>query len=245
MKMAATAIIQARMGSSRLPGKVLKKLCDRSVLGHVITRIREVREVDNIIIATTTKSEDDAIAEEAEYYGVSVYRGSEHDVLSRYYEAAKMYGANTIVRITSDCPLIDSEITAQVIRHFFSEEADYVSNTIVRTFPRGLDLEVFSFGTLEAAYKYANKQEQREHVTPYIYQNSDMFRIIQYTGQTDYSRLRWTLDTEEDWMLIKEIYERLYPKNKHFSWEDALRLVQANPQLCKINEHVEQKKLGE
>lgn len=243
--MSTVAIVQARMGSTRLPGKVLKKLADRSVLGHVITRLQAVHEINKIIVATTIAEKDDPIVEEANRYNIKVYRGSEEDVLSRYYESAREVGAGTIVRVTSDCPLIDPEVTGEIIRYFFSQQTDYASNTLTRTFPRGLDVEVFSFDAIEKAYREANKSEQREHVTPYMYQNPQKFKLANYIGERDYSTYRWTLDVQEDWKLIEQIYQKLYKPNQIFSWKEVIHLMQQEPELKLINLHVGQKKLGE
>lgn len=236
-------IMQARMGSTRLPGKVLKKICDKTVLEHDIDRLKRVKNINEIIIATTTLEKDDVIVEEAKMLGVKYYRGSEDNVLSRYYYAAKENKGNIVVRITSDCPLIDSEITDEIIKFYLSNigKYDYVSNTIERTYPRGLDTEVFSFGALEKAFNQAVIERDKEHVTPYIWSNPQIFRLEQYKSKTNYSDLRWTLDTKEDFELISKIYEYLYTDNKCFSMYDIIKLLEKYPELKKINEHIQQK----
>lgn len=243
--MNVVCIIQARMGSTRLPGKVMLDLCGETVLGHVIERVKKVENIDEIVVATTTKEDDSIIVEEALKYGVKVFRGSEEDVLSRYYYAAKENEADVVVRITSDCPLIDPEIVDEMLNKFKSlykkNEVDYLSNTLDRTFPRGLDTEVFSFKQLEVAYSKAKEKYQREHVTPFIYENSN--NIFYYKNDIDYSKYRWTLDTKEDFELISKIYEELYKEQHDFYLNDIIELFRIKPELFNINSHIEQKKL--
>lgn len=244
--MKTVAIIQARIGSTRLPGKILKVLMGKTVLQHVIERVQQVRSIDNIIIATTILDQDNPVADEAVKCGVNYFRGSENDVLARYYLAAKNNNADIIVRITSDCPLIDPIVTDKIV-NFYKDKVVYniVTNASgdlsKRTYPRGLDSEVFSFNTLQKAYEQADKQYQREHVTPYIYENNPM--IYYYRNTIDYSMYRWTLDTEEDFELIKEIYRHLYKGKHDFYLQDVINLFTIHPELIKINAHIEQKKL--
>lgn len=243
--MKTVAIIQARMGSTRLPGKIQKNIMGKSVLQHVVERVRQASSIDEIVIATTTLKQDDIVTEEAQKCCVKYFRGSEEDVLSRYYLAAKENKADIVVRITSDCPLIDPIVTNEIVS-FFKEQAvyDIVTNASSdlkqRTYPRGLDTEVFAFNFLEKAYKYANKQYQREHVTPYIYENSK--KIFYYKNDEDFSGYRLTLDTEEDFVLIKEIYRHLYTGKHDFYLKDIIKLFEQHPNLSKINENVEQKR---
>lgn len=238
-------IIQARTGSTRLPGKVMKELCGKTVLAHDIERVSQAKMVDEIIIATTTHDSDDVIVQEAERLGVKVFRGSEDDVLSRYYFAAKEAEADVVVRITSDCPLIDPVILDDIIRVFLDGSYDIVTNAgndlSKRTFPRGLDAEVFSFEMLETAHLKAVETYQREHVTPYIYENAKS--VFYYQNDVDYSKYRWTLDTEEDWLLISAIYQRLYHGEHNFYFKDILSVMEENPELYNINKDIEQKKL--
>lgn len=245
--MKIVAIIQARMGSTRLPGKVMMKISDKTILDHVITRVGQSKLIDEIIIATTTKSDDDAIVEESKKLGVNYYRGSEDDVLSRYYYAAKKNNADVIIRITSDCPLIDFEVIDGMIYRFKDlyndNKVDYLSNTIERTFPRGLDAEIFSFRILNEAFNNAEKTYQREHVTPYIYESSNKFNIVGYKNDIDYSYHRWTLDTPEDFELIKKIYEGMYNKNKTIRFEDIINFFELHPEYLQINSSIDQKKL--
>lgn len=237
-------IIQARMGSTRLPGKVLKKLMDKTVLSHVIDRCKQIKLVDQVVVATSNKADDIQIIREAEWNNVECFAGSEEDVLQRYYLAAQKYEADVVVRITSDCPLLDPTICSQIIAQFFQiNNIDYCSNALVRSFPRGLDVEVISFNALEQAYDNANKQHQREHVTPYIYENPQIFTISNFVNSRDYSHLRWTLDTLDDWILIEKIYQELYGTSDFNSWKNVLDLFHQNPHLALINAHVEQKKI--
>lgn len=241
--MRVVVIIQARMGSTRLPGKVLKLLKNKTVLSHVIDRCRSIKLADEIVVATTILPTDDSIEKEALQLGAKCYRGSEDDVLSRYFEAATECNADVIVRITSDCPLIDPYVSNEIINRFLTNEVDYCSNTIIRSYPRGLDTEVFSYSVLEKAYYQAKLSYEREHVTPYIYRNPELFTLDNYVYHQDHSRYRWTLDTIEDWHLISQVYEHLYDTSRMFDWYDVLKLMREYPDLSKINEHVEQKKL--
>ncbi|NFE73504.1 acylneuraminate cytidylyltransferase [Clostridium botulinum] len=245
--MKVVCIIQARMGSSRLPGKVLKKICGKTVLEHDINRVNLASNIDEIVIATTTNCEDDSIVEEAKRLGVKCFRGSENDVLSRYYFAAKKSNADTVIRITSDCPCLDYKILTYMLTMYLdkSSNVDYMNNTIERTYPRGYDIEIFSFAALEKAFINAKKEYEREHVTPYLYDLNNKFRILSYKNSKDYSKYRVTLDTKEDFEVIKAIYEELYTSNEYFLLEDVIEFLEKNPQIVKINQSIEQKKLGE
>lgn len=242
--MKTVAIIQARMGSTRLPGKVLKKVLGKPLLEYQLERVKKSRLIDEIVVATTVKEQDQPIVDFCTEKGVSCYRGSEEDVLARYYEAAKAYEADIVVRLTSDCPVIDPGVIDRVIQAFLEdEEADYVSNTLERTFPRGMDTEVFSFQALEQAFQSARMQSEREHVTPYIWKNSDRFSIKSVFHRDDLSIHRWTVDTPEDFELIKKMIEHLYRVQRDFSMEDMLQLLDQHPQWKEINAHIEQKKV--
>ncbi|SHN67083.1 spore coat polysaccharide biosynthesis protein SpsF [Paenibacillus sp. ov031] len=241
--MKTVVIIQARMGSTRLPGKVMKKLFGKTILQHVTDRISSIGDINEIVIATTESSLDDIIVDEAKAIGINVFRGSENDVLDRYYRAALTCKAETIIRITSDCPLIDSNIVSSMISQFNNKDYDYVSNTINRTFPRGLDAEIFSIQALEEAFLNASSPSFREHVTPYIYNNKTEFKIYDYLNDIDYSKYRWTLDTVEDWKLIESIYCYLYESKQIYDWKNIISLMECKPELHKINCHIEQKKV--
>ncbi|AOY78277.1 cytidylyltransferase domain-containing protein [Clostridium formicaceticum] len=239
------AIIQARMGSTRLQGKVLKDLCGKTVLAHDIERVKQSKLVNEIVIATTISKEDDAIVAESLNNGTKFYRGSEEDVLGRYYKAALENEADVVVRITSDCPLIDPYIADEIINYYLENNYDLVTNAGSdlgqRTYPRGLDVEVFSFCILKEAHEKAKQLYQREHVTPYIYENSE--KIYYYKNEVDYSRYRWTLDTEEDFQLITEIYKELYEGRHDFYLDDVIKLFNRRPELYDINKHISQKKV--
>lgn len=240
--MKVVCIVQARVGSTRLPGKILKKICGKTVLEHDVNRLKLVPNIDEIVIATTTEKQDDKIIDEANRLGVKYFRGSENDVLSRYYFAAMENNADIVVRVTSDCPLLDCNVCAKVIRYYIdNKNFDYVSNTINRTYPRGLDIEVFSITSLEKAYINAEKASEREHVTPFIWRNNEIFRIGQVCNNFDNSDLRLTLDTDEDFKLIKNIYEKLYINCKYFGLEEILLLYDQEPKLFEINRKVKQK----
>jgi spore coat polysaccharide biosynthesis protein SpsF len=236
------AIVQARMTSERLPGKVLMKILGKPVLWHVVTRLSWSRLIDKVVVATTTNEKDIPIVKLCREMLIDVFTGSEMDVLDRYYEAAKEYHAKTVVRITADCPLIDPRIVDRIIRcHLEDKERfDFVSNNHPATFPDGLDTEVFSFEALEKAWKKAKKPYEREHVTPYIWDQPEKFRIGNVENNEDLSATeRWTLDYKEDFELIKAIYENLYVararKGRIFYMEDVLKLLEHKPGLRDIN----------
>jgi spore coat polysaccharide biosynthesis protein SpsF len=244
--MRTVAIIQARMGSTRLPGKVMKKLCGKSVLEHVIRRVQACRFLDDVVIATTSSPADDVIVAEAERCDAKWFRGNEEDVLDRYYRAAKKFQANVVVRVTSDCPLFDPEVLGEMIIKFQLENSshnnlDYLSNTMKRTFPLGLDAEVFKFSTLQKAHSDSKQGYEREHVTPFIYEHPEIFSIYRYEGSEDLSCHRWTLDTEDDFRLINAIYSELYKENELFTTKQIIIFLKNNPELIKINAHIKQK----
>lgn len=242
--MTTLAIIQARMGSSRLPGKVLMDLCGTSVLARVVGRLGRSQEITQIVVATTSASVDDAIVRECERLQVSCFRGSEDDVLDRYYQCARAYPANAIVRITSDCPLIDPNLVDETVIILKNQKADYASNVIPRTYPRGLDTEVFTSAALERAWREARELYEREHVTPYFYEHPKTFRLASVSGAVDYSRYRWTVDTREDLELLRAIYSRFHGRDD-FSWQDVIALMKREPQLAELNSQVLQKSLRE
>jgi spore coat polysaccharide biosynthesis protein SpsF len=244
------AIIQARMGSSRLPGKVLLDLLGHSVLSHVIARVQAARGVDEVVVATTNGRDDDVVASEALRYGARVYRGSADDVLARYRGAALSVQAQAVMRITADCPLLDPElVTAMLTRFRGRAEAggglDYLSNGLVRTYPRGLDAEIFTAAALERCHAQAVRPHEREHVTPYIYGNPALFSIEAYIGTPDRSAHRWTLDTPEDWQLIESIFHNLGNGRTIFPTSSVLSLLEKQPELIGLNARVQQKAFGE
>jgi spore coat polysaccharide biosynthesis protein SpsF len=242
------AIIQARMGSSRLPGKVMRVLAGRSVLAHVVERVRLCLLVDEVVVATTTSAADEAIVAEAQKLGVRCFRGSEEDVLARYYAAARDALADVVVRATSDCPLFDPELLEHMLRQFRAaaaagEPLDYLSNTLERSYPRGLDAEIFTFAALERAHREARAPAEREHVTPYLYRHPERFHVRGVKGERDLSRHRWTLDTPEDWAFISAVFEQL--GKQRFGMEAVLEVLERRPELLALNAHVKQKALGE
>lgn len=238
------AIVQARMGSTRLPGKVLKEVLSRPLLSYQIERMKQINLIDEIIIATTP-NQNEAIIKLCNNEKINYFVGSESDVLERYYHAAKKYKADIVVRMTSDCPLIDPQIVDQILLMYRNGKYDYVSNTIQRTFPRGMDAEVFSFESLERAYNEAQLEYEREHVTPYLYLNKDKFEIGQFIQPDDTNEIRLTVDTPEDFELIKRIFEAIYPMNPNFKLKDILKILAENPGWFEINKEIVQKKLGE
>lgn len=242
--MKVVAIIQARMGSTRLPGKVLADIGGASMLARVVHRTRRAATVTEVLVATTMGAADDLLVEEALRLDTTIFRGSEEDVLSRYYEAASAVCADAIVRITSDCPLIDPTVVDTVVTDFLGTSCDYASNFQVRTFPRGLDTEVFTFAALERAWREAQAPFQRAHVTPYLYQHPELFRLMSVVGAHAYSGYRWTVDTPEDLELARALYARL-GNNDAFTWREALAVLEREPQLQALNKMVIQKALHE
>lgn len=242
--MKIVAIIQARMGSTRLPGKVMLPIGTKSMLTRVVRRVQKSQVLDRVIVATSTQPDDNRIEEECNILNVPCFRGSETDVLDRYFHAAKQYEADLIVRITADCPVIDPQIIDLVVMKCIQSKADYASNCFQRTYPRGLDVEVFTFDALEKAWKEANLSFQRSHVTPYIHRNPDLFELESVTDPSDASAYRWTVDTQEDLSLVRTIYQRLGDHGE-FSWQDALMLMQFDPSIPAINQNVTQKSMSE
>lgn len=230
-------IIQARMTSTRLPGKVLKPIKqDLTMLECVINRVRLATMIDKIIVATTTNSTDDPIVELCHKLEINVYRGSENDVLSRYYEAAQRYKLSSIIRITSDCPAIDPQIIDKVCIFYLTNHFDYVSNVVKRTFPRGLDVEIFSYNSIEKAYNNAVKECEREHVTAHIYGNPSLFKIGSYeeNEQKGYNKYSITVDTMEELSLAQKVFANL---PFHFCLTDLISLLEKHPEWNSADEH--------
>jgi len=241
------AVIQARMGSTRLPGKVLKELLGQPMLWHVVNRVHQAKTLAETVVAATNQPEDDAIVKLCERQDWAYFRGSVEDVLDRYYRAALAFKADIIVRLNADCPLIDPHIIDKVIKAHLSSGADYTFCGVTGGFPLGLDTEVFNFKILERTFKEAKKDFEREHVTPYIYEHPDIFKInsVKATGKLKHPDLRLTVDTKEDFKLIEAIYQRLYRNGKIFYIEDVIDLLDKHPELTAINAGIRQKKLGE
>ncbi len=240
------AIIQARMGSTRLTGKVMKNIVGKPMLGHIIDRLKKTQLINEIIIATT-KNKSNLILKLAQEYRTETFIGSEEDVLDRYYQAAQKCKAGVIVRITSDCPLIDPKVIDKVIGYYLKRKKnlDYVTNTLIRSYPRGLDVEVFSLNAIKKAWHEAKEPYQREHVTPYIYEHPEIFRLANIKINKDLSHLRWTVDEKKDLEFVREVYRELYKKDEIFHMQDVINLLNNEPHLMKINERVKQKQSGE
>lgn len=231
------AIIQARTGSTRLPGKVLMEICGKPLLQHVIERARKSHLIGSVVVATTSNPSDQAVVRLARKCGAEAFAGSENDVLDRYFQAAKKFKADVIVRITADDPFKDPVVIDRIITHFLAnrQKLDYASNTIKPTYPLGLDTEVFSFSGLQKAWNEATDPYDREHVTPYFYRHPELFRLANIENGEDLSSLRWTLDYEADLRFAREIYSRLYREGDIFLMNDILRLLEKEPQLAEIN----------
>ncbi len=243
--MKTVIIVQARMTSTRLPGKILLPVLNKPLLEYQVERLRRVRLSDDLVIATTENETDEPIVELCRKLQVPYFRGPEEDVLARYFGAAREFQADSIVRITSDCPLIDPEIIDRVIGVFNTnrDQFDYVSSSLRRTYPRGMDTEVLPFNILKEAYEEAVHNEEREHVTPFVYLRPKRYRLGSVENEADYSHYRLTVDTREDFELIKLLIEKLYPSNPLFGLQDIINLLLGNPEWAAINSHVEQKKL--
>jgi spore coat polysaccharide biosynthesis protein SpsF len=238
--MKVVAIVQARMGSTRLPGKVLMDLGGETALARVLNRLRRSQLIQEVVVATTTSAPDVAIAQECIRLGAPFFRGSEGDVLDRYYRAALECQAEAVVRITADCPLIDPELVDDTVRPFLEQHADFASNVTPRRYPRGLDTEILSAIALERAWHEARSSYEREHVTPYIYEHAQQFKVISVRGHDDYSHYRWTLDTPEDLQLLRAIYSR-FGNQDDAGWRDVVALMEREPQLAALNSQVLQK----
>jgi len=236
------AIVQARMGSERLPGKVLLPLLGEPMLTRVMRRAARAGRLDAVVVATTDQPADDAIVELAERESWHVVRGSAHDLLDRYVVAARAHDAEVIVRITSDCPLIDPEVIDRTVAAFEEADVDYASNSLEpRTFPRGLDVEVVSRTALERAWREDADPAWREHATPYIYRHPEAFKVLAVRSEDDQSGQRWSVDTPEDYELVRRIYETI--GRDDFGWREALAVVEAHPDWMALNRHVVQKHL--
>ncbi|MEO8390200.1 glycosyltransferase family protein [Polaromonas sp.] len=241
------AIVQARMTSTRLPGKVLMPIMGRPMLSYQLERMRHATRLDRIVVATTVNASDDPIASFCESEGVDVTRGSEADVLSRYVEAARRFGAQTVVRITSDCPLMDPALLDEALNWFeaAAPRCDYLSNMLAPSFPYGLAVEIMTAEALYTAGSQARDPQEREHVTPFIYWRPERFRLHSYIMTPDLSGHRWTVDTPEDFELVSRIVEALYPSKPEFGMNDVLALMARHPKWRKINAHIGQKQVSQ
>lgn len=221
------AILQARMSSSRLPGKVMRPLLGAPMIGRQIERLRRSRRIDRLVVATSGRADDDVLAAYCATLKVPVFRGSLTDVLARFHAAAQAFGpARTLVRLTGDCPLADWSVVDAVIDLHRRSGADYTNNTAPRrSFPQGLDAEAMTSGALADADRESTDAYEREHVTPFIYRRPDRFRLTFLERRPALSRLRWTVDTPEDWEMVEWIYSKLYPGNPAFTTADVLALL--------------------
>ena len=236
------------MTSSRLPGKVLKDIAGRPMLRHVVDRARKAKTIDSVVVATTTNAADDAIASYCQANAIDVYRGSEHDVLDRYYQAAVIFKADVIVRITADCPVLDPELVDRVVEAFLSADVDFAANRLPppfkRTYPIGLDVEVCTFKALNKAWQEATEKHEREHVMPYFYEVPDRFNIIRVENDEDYGDLRWTVDTDKDLELIRKIFAA-FNDRQDFGFKEILNLFDKHPEYILINQQVDAKNFDE
>ncbi|HJU66307.1 MAG TPA: glycosyltransferase family protein [Gemmatimonadaceae bacterium] len=239
------AVIQARMGSTRLPGKVLRQLVGKPVLQHVIDRARAAACIDRIVVATTALAEDDPIASCAARAAVGVTRGSVHDVLDRYAQAFREHGGGIGVRITSDCPCLDPVLLARAVQEFRQSDGaiDYLSNAEVRSYPRGYDIEVFRVDALHIAAAEATDPSSREHVTPFLYRNTARFRTATLTRPDPLGTASWrlTLDTEQDWRVLEHLFEALTPRDPMFGLSDVEGYITRHPSVLDWNREVKQK----
>lgn len=235
--MTTVAIIQARMTSTRLPGKVLMPAAGRPLLSIMLERVARARRIDRIVVATTTNATDDPVAALVSSEGHGVFRGSEADVLSRFHGAAREAGADVAVRLTGDCPIHDPEVIDAMVALFQDSEPgwDYVTNAIPRSYPAGLDTEVMSVAALDTASREATEGYEREHVTPFLYKHPERFRLKSVVMEPNRARERWTLDERADYELIRRIVEALLPENPAFGWRDVVDLLDAHPDWRAIN----------
>jgi len=237
------AILQARISSSRLPNKVLKKINGKELLLYEVERIQKSKKIDKLIIATSQDNSDDILEEFCKLNSIECFRGSLDDVLSRYYDCAKDFKENNnieelnIIRVTGDCPVIDPIVIDKVVTAFENGNYDYTSNTLEPTYPDGMDIEVCKFEALEYAYQNATFKSDREHVTLYI-KNSDRFNKHNYKAKVDFSHLRLTVDEKNDFDLVKDILENLYIENKNFTYLDIVAYMTQKPNLLFINSNI-------
>lgn len=227
-------IIQARTGSSRLPNKVLKDLCGRPMLQHIIERTLLCKKVDKVMVATTVRKEDNTIDSLCRRVGLDCYRGSENDVLDRYYQVAKQFEPVNIIRVTADCPLIDPDIIDEIVEIHEKGAYDYTSNTLKETYPDGLDTEVFKYSILKEAWEKASMASEREHVTPYI-KFKEEFKRYSVERSPSLAEKRWTVDTDKDYEMISMIYNELYRDGQFFKTQDVLEVLIRHPEIEEIN----------
>jgi spore coat polysaccharide biosynthesis protein SpsF len=239
-------IIQARMASSRLPGKVLEDIHGLPMLARVVERARRAATLDQVVVATTTDPDDQALVELCHTRDYNCFRGHPTDVLDRYYRASRSFGAETVVRMTGDCPLIDPEVIDKTVHAFLTAAppVDFATNRYIddRTYPIGLDTEVCTAAALEQAWKAADQPHQREHVMPYLYEVEGRFRTLHVRTSPSYGSLRWTVDTADDLAFVRQIYASFGGRDD-FSWLEVLRLLEQHPELARVNADVKRKSL--
>ena len=243
MNQSLIIVVQARTGSSRLPGKVLKDVCGKPLLERLLERLARVKATSRIVIATTLDAADDPIAELCHQLGIDVFRGHATDLLDRHYRAALAFGAEAIAKIPSDCPLIDPMVVDRVLARYAEGDCDYVGNLHPASFPDGNDVEVLGLVALGAAWREAGLAMEREHTTPFIWERPERFRLANVSWeadtegrQSDYSMShRWTIDYPEDYEFVRRVYEELYPQNPAFGMNDILGLLEARPEIAAIN----------
>ena len=232
-----TAIIQARLSSRRLPNKLLMKIQDTNILEHLFSQLSYSKQIDKKIIATTNEKIDNDIEKFAKFLNIDCFRGNSFDVLDRYYKCAKFFNIETIVRISGDAPIIDPEIVDNTIQYYKKNNFDYVSNFFKRTYPIGTEVEIFSFKTLEKCKKNAEKSSEKEHVTPFIYNHPDLFKIGYIGYSENLSHLHWTVDRIEDFKFIESILTKI--KTRPVLMKDILKLLKNEPKLLDMNKNVD------
>lgn len=240
--MKTVAIVQGRMASSRLPDKILKDIDGKPMLAWVVDQASKARRIDQVVVATTTDESDDAVEAFCQARGIACYRGSLLDVLDRFYQAARLFHADTVVRFTADCPLLDPQLVDEVLNQFFNSGADFAANRLpppfTRTYPIGLDTEVASFAALERAWNEASAKHDREHVMPYLYEEEGRFKVVRVEYAQNYGWMRWTVDTAADLELIRAVASRLHGR-PNFTWKDVLAIFEREPELTQINSNVQ------
>jgi spore coat polysaccharide biosynthesis protein SpsF len=232
------AILQARFSSSRLPGKVLKPILDKPMLLHQIERIQNSKRIDKLVVATSTEKSDDGIEKMCLDNNIEVFRGNLDNVLNRFYQCAKLYNPEHVVRLTGDCPLADWQAIDQTIQYHIKGKYDYVNNRSKPAFPDGLDVEVITYSALKSACDNAVFPSEKEHVTLYVRHRKNKFKLGYFHSTKDLSHMRWTVDEPEDFILVEKIYKNLYKDNPKFLMKDVLELLNNQPELLKINSHI-------
>jgi spore coat polysaccharide biosynthesis protein SpsF len=233
--MKIAAIVQARTGSTRFPNKVFASLSNKPLIWHVFNRLKSSQLINSLILATTENPNDDSLVQWANENGIFYFRGSENDVLSRYYFAAKKFNIDIIIRITADDPFKDPEIIDMIVESFINNKLNFISNNNPPTYPEGLDVEVFDIESLELAFKNSKDPYEREHVTQYFYRNPEKFKIQNFYNFENTSNLRWTIDTEVDYKMATEIYNNLFNEGNCFNYKDTIEFLKKFPEISLIN----------